>query len=100
MTRRLLVLLAAISLVGVALPESGWAHPGHAPIARAAHEATAPRAVSVASSVTHQPAVCLGDPHPAPRHHMPPRVAFVVGALMVLAALPDRRRTLALALAL
>jgi len=99
MLRRLLVLLAVIGLTLAGL-DIAWAHPGHAPMTASAHDTPAVHAESLAPSKANPPAPCTLDSRPASRHHVPPAVALVAGALTMLAALPHRRRTLAFALAL
>lgn len=88
-TRRLLVLLAGLGLAATSLGAPAWAHPGHGPIGGAA-----------ASPQVRTGSRDGGEGEPArPREHAPPAAALVAGALALLAGLPHRRRTLALALA-
>ncbi|HXJ80906.1 MAG TPA: hypothetical protein VMS64_19790 [Candidatus Methylomirabilis sp.] len=92
---RLLLLLVTASLAISSLASPACAHPGH--------DADGESAVGVPV----RPALGeegAGGPPPhaprGPRHHAPPAVALVAGALALLANLPHRRRTLAIALAL
>src|SRR5262245_51534857 len=98
MRYRLLVLLAALAL-GAGLPGSAWAHPDHERTARPA-SATSAVHESIVVSEAESPAPASLDARPPGRHHLPPAMALVVGAVTFLASMPHRRRTLATVLAL
>jgi hypothetical protein len=99
MRRRLLVLLAALGLIAAGLAGPAWAHPGHDRAARSASAGIAAHDLIAASDVEPSAASSL-DSRPPGRQHVPPALAFLAGAVTFLAALPHRRRTLALALVL
>jgi len=99
MRRRLLVLLAALGLIAVGLAGPAWAHPGHERTARS-ESATAAVHDSIVVSEAVPPAPASLDSRAPGRHHLPPAMAFVAGAVTFLAAMPYRGRTLALVLAL
>jgi hypothetical protein len=88
---RLLILLATICLAASGLPRPAWAHPGHGPLDESA-------AVRVGFGDPGDP---MSRTSPSSeRHHAPPAIALVAGALALLAGLPRRRRTFAFVLAL
>ena len=99
MRHRLLVLLTALGLVTAGLVGSAWAHPGHERSARSAGATSVVHDPIVASEATPSAPSSL-DSRPPGRHHLPPAMALVVGAVTFLAAMPHRRRTLATVLAL
>ncbi len=97
--RRFLLLLAVVGQI-VARLDIAWAHPGHGPMTASAHDTPTMHAESFVPSKANPPAPGALDSRQGSRHHVPPAVALVAGALTLLAALPHRRRTLAFALAL
>jgi hypothetical protein len=99
MRHRRLVLLTVLGLVAAGLVGSAWAHPGHE---RTAHSASATTAVheSIVASESEPSAPASPDSRPPGRHHLPSAMALVAGAVTFLAAMPHRRRTLAMVLAL
>src|SRR5262245_32569503 len=99
MRHRLLVLLTALGLGTALLVGSAWAHPGHDWNTRPASATSAVQG-SIVASEKESPAPSSLDSKPAGRHHLPPAMALVVGAVTFLAAMPHRRRTLATVLAL
>ncbi len=100
MTRhRLVMLLAAVGLAASSLAGPAWAHPGHGPIGESAVEAAARLAPGHQSEMDPLSPIPV-NPRASPRHSAPPAVALVAGALALLASIPHRRRTLALALGL
>jgi len=99
MRRRLLVMLAALGLILAAPAGSAWAHPGHERLARPASAATTAHEVIVVAEA-EPPAPASLDSQPPGRHHLPSAMALVAGAITFLAAMPHRRRTLAMVLAL
>jgi hypothetical protein len=99
MPRRLFVLLTTLALIAAGFAGSAWAHPGHEPGARSASATTAVHD-SIAASEADPPTPSSLDSRSPGRHHLPPAMALLAGAVTFLAAMPHRRRTLALVLAL
>ena len=85
--RRLLGLLAGVGLCFSSLTVPAWAHPGH-------DLASGPQAGD------NREAQGVGGSSGAAGQHAPSPLALAAGALALFAALPQRRRTLALALVL
>lgn len=96
---RAFVLRAVIVLALSSLSAPAWAHPGHTPTAESAGGEPA-RLESPDSFEMGSPGSASATSRSAPRHRGPSAVALLAGALVLLASLPDRRRTLGLALAL
>jgi len=99
MRSRLLVLLAALGLIVVGFPGPAWAHPEHEQTALFASATTAAHD-SIVVSEAEPPAPASLDSRPSAHHHQPSAMALVAGAITFLAAMPHRRRTLAMVLAL
>src|SRR5262245_10952406 len=99
MRHRLVALLTALGLIAVGFAGPAWAHSGHEPTARSASATTAVHD-SIVANAAELPAPAPPDPRPPGRQHLPSAMALVAGAVTFLAAMPHRRRTLALVLAL
>jgi hypothetical protein len=99
MRHRLLVLLTALGLIAAGLAGSAWAHAGHERTTRPVSATTAVHD-SIVASEAEPPACASLDSRPPGRHHLPSAMALVAGAVTFLAAMPHRRRTLAIGLAL
>ena len=89
---RALSLLAVLLLAASSLSGQAWAHPGHMPT-----EAQDGALVAADSGESGQPNSSSGSPLSAPRRRGPSAMALLGGALALLASVPNRRRTLALA---
>ncbi|HKE11112.1 MAG TPA: hypothetical protein VKE73_06030 [Myxococcota bacterium] len=85
--QRLLVLLAGAGLCLSSLSVPAWAHPGHDP-------------VSGPLAGDNRDAHGVAGSSGAAGRHAPSSLALAAGALALFAALPQRRRTLALAIVL
>jgi hypothetical protein len=87
--RRRLLVLAGVWLVVASFSSPAWAHPGHDSLA-----GTPARASVGGEPPDHRAEEGTAESRDALGRHSPPPAALVLGALALLAALPDRRRVL------
>src|SRR5262245_20066287 len=99
MRHRLVVLLTALGLIAAGFAGSAWADSGHERTARSVNPTTAVDD-SIVANAAEPPAPASLDSRPSGHQHLPSAMALVAGAVTFLTAMPHRRRTLALVLAL